>query len=91
MDKEYMLITVRKRIKELTAAYEAACDDKTVDGRSLSSNGAGTKRSRLKRDIQLLILIEQLLLTSRAVFIEDEDAIDGFDRLVEPRTSKYGG
>ena len=86
MDKEYMLITVRRRIKELLKEYEAACNDKTVDGRSLSSNGAGTKRSRLKRDIQLLTLIEQLLISSKAVYIDDSDAIDGFDRLVEPRS-----
>lgn len=86
MDKEYMLVTVRRRIKELLKEYEAACNDKTVDGRSLSSNGAGTKRSRLKRDIQLLTLIEQLLISSKAVYINDSDAIDGFDRLVEPRS-----
>lgn len=86
MDKEYMLVTVRRRIKELLKEYEAACNDKTVDGRSLSSNGAGTKRSRLKRDIQLLTLIEQLLISSKAVYIDDSDAIDGFDRLVEPRS-----
>lgn len=86
MDKEYMLVTVKRRIKELLKEYEAACNDKTVDGRSLSSNGAGTKRSRLKRDIQLLTLIEQLLISSKAVYIDDSDAIDGFDRLVEPRS-----
>lgn len=86
MDKEYMLVTVRRRIKELLKEYEAACNDKTVDGRSLSSNGAGTKRSRLKRDIQLLTLIELLLISSKAVYIDDSDAIDGFDRLVEPRS-----
>lgn len=81
-----MLVTVKRRIKELLKEYEAACNDKTVDGRSLSSNGAGTKRSRLKRDIQLLTLIEQLLISSKAVYIDDSDAIDGFDRLVEPRS-----
>lgn len=82
MDREYILFKCRKRIEELREKYFTYCKERTV-----KKNTAALRRAQIKRDIQVLMLIEQLCLTSRAVFIEDEDAIDGFMKLVEPRNS----
>lgn len=89
MNKEYMLIAIRRRIAFLEKAYTAACNNKTIDGRELTPNGAGSKRAKLKKDIQLLILLRELLFKYNGGLIEDEDACEAFDKLVEPRTSGY--
>lgn len=84
MDKEYMLLKCRARLKELRARYHKACLNQNENGDAIPIATAATNRSNLKRDISILVLLEQLLVTSKAVYIEDEEAIDGFDRLVEP-------
>lgn len=85
MDKEYMLFKVRERIKELERRYRIYCSGKNLKGVELIPATAALKRCEVKRDIQMLILIEQLLMvTSNSVFVTDQDAIDGFNRLVEP-------
>lgn len=86
MNKEYMLAVVRKRIAYLTKCYSAAVNNKTIDGRELTPNGAGSKRAKLKRDIQILILLQELLLKYTGSMIENEDACEAFDKLVEPRS-----
>ena len=89
MDKEYMIVQLRRRIKELQAGYKAACNDQTVDGRQLSRNGAGSKRAHLKKDIQILTLIEVLLINCTLDVVDNEDACQAFDKLVEPRSNSY--
>lgn len=85
MDKEYMLIKVRQRIQELERRYHIYVTGKNLKGQELIPATAALKRCETKRDIQILVLIQYLLQTSKAVFIEDEDAIEAFDKLVEPR------
>lgn len=87
MNKEYMLAVVRKRIAYLSKCYTAAVNNKTIDGRDLTLNGAGSKRARLKRDIQILILLQELLLRYSGDVIDNEDACEAFDKLVEPRAN----
>lgn len=82
MDKEYMLKKVRARIDKLRQNYLGYVSNTSPDGREVSANYAAVQRSMIKRDICILSLIEQLLVTSKAVFIEDEDAVSGFEKLI---------
>lgn len=84
MDKLYMMLKVRERLKALQKKYKSACHCKTVSGKELTDGAAAAVRTQCKRDMCILTLIQQLLETSQAVYIEDEDAIEGFDKLVEP-------
>ena len=84
MDKEYMLYALRQRKEELKRRYYLACRDRDQYDNPIAENTAKVLRARIKRDIQLLILIEQLLIGCSSMYIEDEDAIDGFHKLVEP-------
>lgn len=88
MNKEYMLFALRQRKAELEIRYHLACRDKDQYEKPIAKGTAKVLRARIKRDIQLLILIEQLLIGCSSMFIEDEDAIDGFHKLVEP-VEKY--
>lgn len=85
MDKEYMLFKVRERIKELERRYKIYAQGLNLKGQELIPGTAALKRCETKRSIQILMLIETLLITSHAVFIDNEDAIEGFDKLVEPK------
>lgn len=85
MDKEYMLFKVRERIKELERRYKIYVQGLNLKGAELIPGTAALKRCETKRSIQILTLIEYLLLTSNSVFIEDEDALEGFEKLVNPK------
>ncbi len=85
MDKEYMLLSLRRRRKVLEHRYINACKNKDDIGNEITYSCACAVRTKTKYDLQLLNLIEQLLMTCSAVIIEDEDAIDGFHKLVEPQ------
>lgn len=82
MDREYILYRCRLRIEQLKKKYFEYVNDK-----SINKGTAALRRAQIKRDIQILMLVEQLCLTSKAVFIDDENAVDGFMKLVEPRHS----
>ena len=84
MDKEYMLALVKYRLSVLQARYKKACVCKDEKGNVITAGAAAAIRTQSKRDIQLLKLIEWLLSFSRDFTIEDEEAIDGFHRLVQP-------
>lgn len=81
MNREFMLAAVRERIKELYDRYMYAIDNETCTGKQISKMGGACLRSRLKKDICCLKLVEELLVTSKAVYITDEDAVLGFERL----------
>lgn len=86
MNREWMLLMTRERIRNLKNRYYAACKDKDEHGNPYGKHRALTVRVECKKSIQILTLIEQLLLTSSAVWIEDEDACEGFSKLIEPKT-----
>jgi hypothetical protein len=83
MNKDYMLAAIRQRIKDLEQIYYTACNNKTLSGKQLSKSGAAVLRSHTKRDICILTLIEELLVTSTLVNIVNDDAIAGFDKLMK--------
>ena len=88
MDKEYMIYALRQRKAVLRKRYYLACRNKDQYEKPIAESTAKVLRARIKRDIQLLILIEYLLIGCSSMYIEDEDAIDGFHKLVEP-VEKY--
>lgn len=84
MDKEYMLLRCRLRQKELKFKYNKACQCKDIKGNNITEQYAAQIRYNSKRDLDILALVEYLLLTSKSVFIDDDSAIEGFDKLCEP-------
>lgn len=82
MDKEYMLKKVNARLKVLRDKYIIYLTDHDEDGREVSAGYGKQLRTKTKRDICILTLIQKLLLTSSSVYIEDDDAIMGFDKLI---------
>lgn len=85
MDKEYMLRALQRRYKVLEDRYVYACQSKNETGTPVKEGTAAAIRTQCKRDLQILTLIEYLLTTSKSVFIDNDDAIDGFHKLVEPK------
>lgn len=83
MNKEYMIIMAKQRLEVLEKQYYAACQGLSINGKQSSKSGAAVTRSRLKKDICILTLILELLQTSSAVFITDQDACLGFDKLIK--------
>lgn len=80
MDKRYMLLMIDKRIAVLQQRYQDTINNR--DGDSIAVQN--TRRANIKRDLQVLKLLRYLLLATPAIYIEDDDAIDGFDKLVTP-------
>ncbi len=76
MDKKYMLNAVRARLAELYNDYRHAGD------RNLKAESLKVFRSRTKREICILKLVEELLTSPYAEEILERDAIKGFDKLV---------
>lgn len=82
MNKEYMIYAIKQRIEELESVYRNAVNNRGITGTELSKSAAAVTRHRAKRDICCCRLMLELLNTSKAVFITDEDAITGFTYLI---------
>lgn len=86
MNKEYMLELVRTRIAELEKRYKLACSCKDDNGNDITQGAASAIRTLSKKDLQILMIMEQLLFfTYKDFFLDDDDLIEGFHRLVEPK------
>lgn len=84
MDKEYMLQTIKIRIKELEKKYREYFS--TDNGPSSSKSGAACMRSRIKKDLDVLKLLEALLMYCPATMVIDNENLERvFNRLTEPR------
>lgn len=87
MNKEYMLALIRERIEQLEAKYRSYFD--LDNGPSKTYYGSACLRSRTKKDIDTLKLLEYLLMyCPNTMIIENENLIKAFDRLTEPRRKK---
>ena len=87
MNKEYLLSMVRTRIKQVEEEYRKYFD--LDNGPSKSYSGAACIRSRLKKDLGILHLLEYLIMyCPDTMQIDNEDLCNSFDRLVEPRKLK---
>ena len=82
MDKEYMLRKISARLETLRKRYVIYLTDHDEKGREVSVGYGKQLRTKTKRDICILTLIQYLLITSSSVYIEDDDAIMGFDKLI---------
>lgn len=82
-----MLEMLRQRIKILEINYRKYFD--TDIGPSKSKSGAACMRSRIKKDLEVLKLIEYLLMYCPDTMSIDSSSIcAAFDKLVEPRELK---
>lgn len=87
MNKEYILNMVRARIKQVEEEYRRYFD--LENGPSRSYSGAACARSRLKKDLGMLRLLDYLVRhCPDTLQIDNEDLCNSFDRLVEPRELK---
>lgn len=87
MNKEYMLSVIKERIKALESEYRKYFD--LDNGPSKSYSGAACIRSRIKKDLGVLKLIEYLLVyCPDTMEIVNDELCNVFDRLVEPRRLK---
>lgn len=80
MNKEYMLLSIRNRIDILKQRIK---DTISMKGYNKQST-AQFDRTKYKQELQLCMLLELLLLNCKTDTIDDEDAIKGFERLVNP-------
>lgn len=85
MNKQTMLSGISRRLTELEGAYASACEGKSDTGSAYTRNSAAVARSRLKRDIQILLLMQEIVVGIRDNYeINDDDALEGYERLVSP-------
>lgn len=85
MDKEFMIQRILVRMAELEQWYKNAVNNKDRNGNPCTPGAAKEIRTHTKRDMRILKLIMMLLdHCDSKMFIDDEEAEAGFDRLVEP-------
>ena len=82
MDMDYIAKKCRERLAVLEAKYYSLCTE-----RKASKGALKVQRWKVKRDMQILMLIEQLARKATGN-IEDADSIDGFHKLVEPVSNR---
>ena len=86
MNKDYLLRVIRERIKQVEEEYRKYFD--LENGPSKSYSGAACIRSRLKKDLGTLRLLEYCICHCSSITLDNDDLINAFDRLVEPRKLK---
>lgn len=87
MSKKYMIEATNFRIKELEKEYRKYFD--TDNGPSRSLSGAACIRSRIKKDLGILRLLDYLLkFCPENMQVTDAEMMQVFDRYTEPRKLK---
>lgn len=88
MNKQYLLAAIRQRIAQVESEYRKYFD--LENGPSKSYSGASCMRSRLKKDLGTLRLLEYLVLRcpDDMTLPDNDELVKAFDRLVEPRRLK---
>ena len=84
MTKAILTELTDKRIRLLESRYMQASENKDSRGKDIRKATATVLRARIKRDLQLLMLIKELLGHCEDFTLRCEDAYDGFIKLVEP-------
>lgn len=83
MNKDYLLTQIRARIEQVEVEYRKYFD--LENGPSKSYSGAACSRSRLKKDLGTLRLLEYLIIRCPDTMELIDSLVEAFDRLVEPR------
>ena len=89
LDKKYMEERLLDRMKELNEKYRSLCSSRLPDGTVCTYAGAAVNRSRVQKELGTLKLIYKILSFTKSLDIDDEELVDAFDRLVEPRRKKW--
>jgi len=85
MDKEYILFTMRDRIKTLQARYKHYLNGQDEYGAPLGYNTAAKYRSDTKLDLHKCMLVEELVSQIKTKEIPlTEEAENGLEKLMEP-------
>jgi hypothetical protein len=85
MDREYALIVLQERMKTLKHRYQMLCHGLDEQGNDVNRDVAATNRSLLRKDLDLCMLVEELLICTESdwLFLSDE-AVRGLERLMDP-------
>jgi len=85
MNKQYMRKLIKNRISVLEYRYKCALKDRDELENKITKGAAAAIRTACKRDLQLLELLLILVMTMQQdSIIDNDDAIEGFHRLVTP-------
>jgi UDP-N-acetyl-D-mannosaminuronate dehydrogenase len=86
-DTNYMLSMTIERKEELKARWKLLLQNKDRDGKNLTSTATVNRyRVIIARDLQMCALVEELLMRVRDKEIMlSNDAVKGYEKLVEPR------
>ena len=84
LTRKYMLDKLNERRDVLIKEYKGYINGKNPKGEELSYSSAAFHRSKTKKDICLLTLVEELLYnTPQDMYIEHDDSVDAFMRLIK--------
>jgi hypothetical protein len=83
-DREYISQGVIDRIQLLHDRYYMYCCGHNEDGYDLSLNGATVARASVKRDVEILTFLNELLGHIDHDFVLSEAASKGYEKLCEP-------
>lgn len=84
-----MLQRIAERLKVLEQWYKNAVNQKDRDGNPCLYGTAKEIRTHTIRDKRILLLLQDILLQCEGnIWIDNEEAEYGFDRLVDPVTRR---
>lgn len=84
LTKSRMYDMLYKRMNILLKRYQKALVCQDEFGNDLTKGNAAAVRTQTKRDVQLIVLVTKLLDSVASIELVDRDAIEGFNRLVQP-------
>ena len=83
LEKKYMLSRISERLEDLKHKYWLTCQGLNFKGEPASPNGAAWTRSKVKKDICAIVLVQDLLMVCKDDEVKlTDDALLGFDRLI---------
>lgn len=83
MDKKYIKSQCAVMIPKLEQQYFAACNGITLGGQQGTKKGTAVLRTRLKKSICTLYLIQELIEFPNAAEVTGEEANIALDKLLE--------
>jgi hypothetical protein len=83
-DRQYYLQMARDRIELLQKRYKIFCTGVDERGRELTYSTAAGFRHVTKRDIGLLMLVEELLAAYKGTMMLSDQAQSALDHLTDP-------
>jgi hypothetical protein len=93
IDVEYVRRGIAQREHELRDRYFMYCKGINENGKEMSNNSAAVMRSNTKRDMSIIVLLDELLGYIEQDFVLSDEAAKGYMTLCEPyeRHRNYRG